>query len=377
MQIIDRYMLRQFIQVFIICFCSLTGLYIVFDAFTNLDEFTKAADKEGNLLVVLGGFYTYRAIYFFDRTSGILALTASMFTVTWIQRHNELTALSAAGIANGRVIRPVIIAVMLIALGAAVNRELVIPRIAQELSRDPNNLTGANGRELMPDYDRETDVLFRGQQWYGNEKKITEPSFLLPEGLDVYGKGLSAAEAFYQPATADHPGGYLFRQVRQPAGIASRPSLSLGKQVILITPQDAKWLKPDECFLVSNFDFDQLTAGKRSRQFSSTWQLIRGLRNPSLDYGAGVRVTIHSRFVQPLLDTTLLLLGLPLILKRENRNVFLAIGMCVGLVTVFMLVVLCCQTLGSIYFLSPAMAAWLPLMIFTPCAALMIDPLLQ
>ena len=52
--------------------------------------------------------------------------------------------------------------------------------------------------------------------------------------------------------------------------------------------------------------------------------------------GADVRVAIHSRVTQPLLDITLLFLGLPLVLSRENRNMYLAIGMCVGVVIAFM-----------------------------------------
>ena len=41
MTIIDRYLLRQFLQTFLICYLSLTGLYIVFDAFTNLEDFLR------------------------------------------------------------------------------------------------------------------------------------------------------------------------------------------------------------------------------------------------------------------------------------------------------------------------------------------------
>ena len=54
---------------------------------------------------------------------------------------------------------------------------------------------------------------------------------------------------------------------------------------------------------------------------------------------------------------------------------FLAIGLCVGLVVGFVLVVAACQYLGSIYWLEPALAAWLPLMIFIPSAVAMCEPL--
>ncbi len=47
MRIIDRYLLRQFVQTFLICFLSLVGIVIVFDLFTNLDEFVEAGKANG------------------------------------------------------------------------------------------------------------------------------------------------------------------------------------------------------------------------------------------------------------------------------------------------------------------------------------------
>lgn len=378
MRIIDRYLLRQFLQVFMICFCSLTGLYIVFDAFSNLDEFMQYAEGNGNLLALMGQFYAFRSIFFFDRTSGVLALTAAMFTVTWIQRHNELTALAAAGIANRRVVMPVIVAAIAISLCAALVRELVIPRLSEELSRTPSDLLGSAGQELQPRYDNNTDILIRGEATIAAQKRIVEPTFLLPPSLNYWGKNLSAENAYYEPPRDGRPGGYLFDKVREPAAIATLESISLAELPVVITPRDAAdWLKPNQCFVVSEVDFDQLAGGRNWRQFASTWQLITGLRNPSLDYGADVRVAIHARFVQPFLDCTLLFLGMPLIMRRDNRNVFLAVGMCVVVVSVFMLVVFGMQHLGAIYLIDPALAAWLPLMIFVPVAVTISEPFRQ
>jgi len=378
MRIIDRYLLRQFLQVFLICFCSLTGLYIVFDAFSNLDDFMQHAEGGGGLLTLMGQFYAFRAIFFFDRTSGVLALTAAMFTVTWIQRHNELTALAAAGIANRRVVMPVVFAAITISLSAAVVRELVIPRLSEELSRTPSDLMGKAGQELQPRYDNNTDILIRGVATVAARKQIVAPSFLLPPSLNYWGKILSAENAYYQPPQDGRPSGYLFDKVQQPAEIATLESIRLADLPVVITPRDAAdWLKPDQCFVVSDVDFDQLAGGRNWRQFASTWQLILGLRNPSLDYGADVRVAIHSRMVQPFLDCTLLFLGLPLIMRRDNRNVFLAVGMCVVVVSIFMLVVFGVQHLGAIYLIDPALAAWLPLMIFIPVAVYMSEPFQQ
>ena len=81
--------------------------------------------------------------------------------------------------------------------------------------------------------------------------------------------------------------------------------------------------------------------------------------------------------VQPFLDVTLLFLGLPLVLSRQTRNVFIAIGLCVLVVSVFVLLTLAFQHLGATYLLDPALAAWLPLMVFIPVAVNMAHAMWQ
>ena len=90
MLILDRYLLRQFVQIFLICFISLVGLYIVIDLFGNIDDFLRKAGTHGKLWAIIGEYYAYRSIGFFNQTSGILALIAAMFTVALFQRYNEL-----------------------------------------------------------------------------------------------------------------------------------------------------------------------------------------------------------------------------------------------------------------------------------------------
>lgn len=374
MTIIDRYLLRQFVQVYVICWISLTGLYIVFDAFSNLDEFMRYSEKGDSLLALMGSFYAYRSIFFFDRTSAILAMTSAMFTVTWIQRHNELTALMAAGISRRRIVVPVIAAAVTISVLAALSRELVMPGIRSELSRDAKDLKGDLPQPIRSRYDNLTDILFEGQFAVTATEQIHRPSFRLPESIDGEGRRLMAEDCFYQGARGARPAGYWFRGVTHPLDLLKSPSLELHGRPIVITPaSEPRWLQPDECFVVSELSFEQLMGGRGWRQFSSTPALVAGLRNRSLDFGADVRVAIHSRVVQPFLDVTLLFLGLPLVLSRENRNMFMAVGLCLALVAGFMTVVLACQYLGTSLLISPALASWLPLMVFAPAAVAMYD----
>jgi lipopolysaccharide export system permease protein len=100
---------------------------------------------------------------------------------------------------------------------------------------------------------------------------------------------------------------------------------------------------------------------------------MTGLSNSALDFGADVRVAIHARIVQPILDVTLLFMGLPIVLRRERGNMFVAIGLCTLVVIGFMMVGIGCQYLGSSYLVEPALAAWLPLMLFVPAGVALYD----
>ena len=377
MLILDRYLLRQFVQIFLICFISLVGLYIVIDLFGNIDDFLRCAGDHGKLWAIIGAYYGFRSIGFFNQTSGILTLIAAMFTVALFQRYNELTALQAAGIAKWRIIKSIVAAVVVMSALAAANRELIIPSIRDRLSETNNaqNLSGESGKEMHPICDNKTDILFRGKQVITKRQQIDKPSFAMPDRLGDYGKQFVATSAFYLPADKNHPSGYLLKGMLQPKSLATKPSLDLNNEPVVLTPHDYPWLNPDECFVTSGITFEYLASAADWRLNASLCELVDGLRNPSLRFGADVRVAIHARIVQPFLDITLLFLGLPLVLSRYNRNLFFAIGLCVVVVVGFYVVVLACQWLGSSYIISPALGAWLPLIIFVPAAVAMSQPL--
>ena len=108
MRILDRQRYWAFFKAYFICYVSLVGLYIVIDAFSNLDEFTKRAEGVVELLTVMGRYYLVHQARYFDLLGGVISMMAAIFTVTWMQRNNEQLAMLAAGISTHRVIRPVL-----------------------------------------------------------------------------------------------------------------------------------------------------------------------------------------------------------------------------------------------------------------------------
>jgi lipopolysaccharide export system permease protein len=375
--LIDRYITRAQLNAFVIVFISLAGLYFVFDAFTNLDEFGAHAAKTGSLAKVLAAYYGYRLIWFFDATSPVISLASAMFALSWLERHNEITALLAAGVTRWRIARPTILFAAAVSLVAAGNREFVIPRIRQAFARNAQDLAGETPQTFEARYDHRTEILFRGKHAQASLCRIDSPSLLMPPQLADFGTQIDAAEAVWKPADDAHPAGFLLDGVREPADIDSLESLEAHGRPVVLTRSGASWLGPRQCFVVSDVTFEQLIGSTNWSQYSSTYELVRAIANPSLGLGVDVPLRVHSRFTSPFLDLCLLMLGVPLVLGPSRRGIFLAVGMCVGMTVLFFVTVMGSHALASGDLLSPSLGAWLPLLILAPLAAWRGQPMWQ
>ncbi len=177
MPIYDRYLLQLFVKVLLVCFFSITGLYVVIDACNNLDEFLNYGRRMGGVLPVLTDYYSARVPWFFDQISGLLTLIASMFAVTWLRRTNEMTALQAAGISAVRITRPLLAAAVVVSLLAAANREVVIPQVRDKLTRNAQNWLGEAGRPVEPVTDNRSGILISGRHVIAAEQRIEQATF--------------------------------------------------------------------------------------------------------------------------------------------------------------------------------------------------------
>ncbi len=373
--LIDRYIGRAQLHAFVIVFVSLAGLYFVFDAFTNMEEFITHAAETGSLGRILASYYGGRIVWFFDATSPVITLASAMFALSWLERHNELTALLAAGVPRWRIARPVIVFAALVSLLSAANRELLLPKIREAFARNAQDLDGTAIQPFESRYDHRTDILFRGRGVRSGTATIEAPSLLMPPQLGEYGSQITAQRAVWRAATADRPAGYLLKRVQEPVDVDRLPPLTLGGEPVLLTRSTAAWLEAGECFVVSEVTFEQLIGSANWSQYSSTAELVRAIGNPSLGVAGELPLRVHARFTAPLLDLALLLLGIPLVLGPIRRGVFAAVGGCVGMTVVFFLVVMGSHAMALADALSPSLGAWLPLLILGPLAAWAAEPM--
>ena len=83
MKIVDRYIFWKFFRIFVLCYVSLVGLYVVFDLFTNFDDFAKAKAPLLRLATSIAEYYFVNSFVFIDMIFPFLTLLAAMAATAW------------------------------------------------------------------------------------------------------------------------------------------------------------------------------------------------------------------------------------------------------------------------------------------------------
>src|SRR5262249_41570410 len=120
-------------------------------------------------------------------------------------------------------------------------------------------------------------------------------------------------------------------------------------------------------------DFETITRDRKWYQWATTWRIMEELNKPDSIRLADMAVAFHMRLTRPVLGMILVFLGLSVILRDQNRNIFISAGMCLGLCAFFFAACFACQQLRTNDIVSPALAAWMPVMFFGPLAFVLFD----
>ena len=367
---VDRYILRNFFRTLLLWYLCLVGLYVVFDLFTNFEDVLSSGKIGGNIVLSIGRYYFFKTFQFFDVLVSLLIMISAMITISTMIRHNEMIPLLASGISQLRIIMPIIGAAVLVIFLAMACRELLLPNFLSDiLAKNPGEVGQNHGTTIEGMTDMKTGLKLGGGRAFWSAKTIIEPRFTLPNGLVKFNRNVEAQSAQYLPATKDHPAGFLLQNVVAPQELLSHESILIKNEAFILTSvSDPDWIEPTDCFVVSGVTFNQLAGGAAWRQYGSTRELVEGIRNPSLELTTQVDSVVHSRVTQPILDFTLLLLGLPIILTKSDRNVFKALGIGTLLIIAFLAIQLISKEVGISY-QQPVMGVWFPLILFIPVAA--------
>ncbi|MCH7526182.1 MAG: LptF/LptG family permease [Planctomycetes bacterium] len=363
MTILDRYILRGLIVNYLITLAIMLSLYLVLDLFFNIDEFTESGEGVLSILGNIAGYYKAHSLLYFAQLSGVIMLFACMATLARMRRANELIAVLTSGVSLYRVAVPVLAFGLLTTVLWYVDTEVLIPSVGHELARRHEDASGSKARGVW--FLVDTDgALLSARRFFPRAQRMEQLLILHRDESGALVKVIEADAAQWKPIPG-HPAGGVWKLER---GIERRR-----------VRRDDRFGSGHEEFEVPVSQYagalDPAAIEMRQSQqwisyLSSSKLSALGERDPSLLNQ--IRQVKHTRFTTPLVHLLMLLLGLPFFLRRESANIVADAGKCLVVCGLCFLLAFAGENFVRPTTLS-ALPAWLPLIVFTPVAVILVD----
>jgi len=383
MKILDRYILKTYVASLVVVMAALMGIAILLDMAVSANKFL---DLKSNLpdagfwslVGRMADYYFYQAFYYFQLFAALALLVAAASAMVRLNRTRELTAMKAAGISLYRVLWPIILVGLLLDGFYIVNQEVILPRMAVELARDPDDIDlketfsvefvrdNENNILYAPIYDPETREM-RAEKKVFEDGSVTFPARVRIFLRDSQYRALGTIEA--ERATWDArlgawrlEGGVRLPPIRHASLVERVPEGPEGEPFPLYYTN----VGPDEILRHRNSDF---------YRYMSYSELKVLARDPMRGNRLQLEVAMHQHITNPVLNILILLLGLPFVAGREDRNYFIGIGLAVALVIGVFVVVFASTAFGNAGHVPPLWAAWIPVFLVLPPSILSMEML--
>jgi Predicted permeases len=352
MRLLARYLLRECLVPLGFCLAAFLMFWIASDLISSMQGLKEDKLKGSDIAL----YYFYKVPEFLPVAVPVALLLALLYALTNHARHNEITAMRAAGVSLWRISMPYFFIATVCAVGLFLMNELVAPtaveraediresRLRQrpgESRRFKKNFFFTNSREgrawHIGIYDRERAEMQQvALDWQFRDGSVQS---VFAE-LGVY---TNRAWTFYQVREMRRAPGPDATTVRSQTNMVSYPEISETPEIIR-----------SELSISERF-------AKEGRTRSANIPLraiadyLRLHPNPERSIRAWLYTKLHGRFAAPVTCLVVVLLAIPFAAGSGRRNVF--VGVAASIVIFFVYYIL--QQLGFAFAEAGRMPAWL------------------
>lgn len=352
MRLLDRYLLRELMIPLGYCLGGFFIFWASFDLLGNMDEYRELKLTFGDVVRL----YLIRTPELLVTVIPIALLLALLYALTTLARHQELTAMRAAGSHVWRLAAPYLaVGLLLTGLLFAIS-EVWAPRSLDAanaiLHRHSDEARGSDNSRWVH------DLVFlnerHGRQWiialYDRQTGTMYAPTVVWSAPEDGGRKLVASQAVYTN------GVWTFLNARQlrlnPQSLINTNKLAVAE--LTETPEQ----------IDSEIVFSALSAADATeRPHLSLRQILNYQRlHPDLEGETRAKLTtqLHARLAEPWTCLVVVLIALPFGMPAGRRNVFVGVAGSIFIAFSFFILLRFSLALGTGGYLPGVVAAWLP-----------------
>jgi lipopolysaccharide export system permease protein len=368
MRLLDRYLLRELFVPLSFCLGGFFIFWISFDLFSELDDF-----QENNVGAVdIAYYYLLQSPSFLRIVLPMGLLLAMLYTLTRHARHNEITAIRAAGIGLWRICLPYLGVGILASIALFILNERWAPEwagraqqiryadgAATSSKRVASQLGFVNARDgrrwMIERYDLEGDQMYHPQvHWYdadGRQRSVYAEHGIYTNGGWVF---LNAREYFDVG---------LGNRLLQPTLVTNALEMTMLDE----NPAQIRsevWISKRLSSLADTKEADV--------PLSVILNYLRLHPNPDEEVAPWIYTMMYGRLASPWTCLVVVLIAVPFAGATGRKNLFVGVASSIGICFAFFVLEQFSIALGAGGHLPPLLAAWLPNALFSAIALVLI-----
>ncbi len=340
MSLLTRYILRRFWSIAVFTLMASVAIFITVDLMENLDKFI---DTETGWQTIVRYYLLYIPQIAYLITPVVMLLT-TVFSLGSLVRTSEVTAMKAGGISPGRILRLLALQGLLVSVGVFYLGETLVTDTAGER----NEIYQTCIKKRPPTLRQNS-----GHVYFQND---SSSMFSLDNFNLEQNEGRRAVFLQFDGSTVSHR--------------LDAERISLRDSVWTMYDVDERWLAPRNRLLhhevlavpelqLNPYDIQSLRSVPEEMNYSELGGLIARLRQ------AGARITrwqvdAQIKLASPFANLMIILLGVPLALRRNRGGLVKGLGLSLLLCFLYYGMQVVLRNMGYKELLGPEAAAWLP-----------------
>lgn len=358
MKIIDRYIVREFIQPFFYCLIVFISLYIIIDLFSHLEDIV----KEHVDIIVLLQYYAAFLPIIFVRTAPVAALLSTLYVLGNLNKYNEVTALKASGLNIWRLAMPFFYLGLILSVATLTINDRVVPKanlISTTVQENYLNKKDAGPEKKIVEniaiYGTHNRLIHVGK-FYEQDSLLKDITILEQDEDERVTAKIQAKEAQWIKDTWVFSGCVVYNFDRS-GRIIDEPYF-FKKMIIDIAEKPKDFLRRDA-----------------SAEFMSYRKLKKYIERLS---GSGAKIVqkllvdLHYKISFPFVSLVIIFLGIPFALCAQGTSKVANIGVCIVIGFFYYAIEALSLALGKRGTMSPFLATWFANFIFTTVALMLM-----
>lgn len=341
----SRYVVRQFLGIFIPILASFILLGVIVDFFDRLDILL----RHNATASAAARYFLFKIPLMITQVTPAAVVTAVLLSFGLLSRHNEIVALRAGGVSLGQTALPVIGMAVLISAATLVWNETVVPYCTHQFQLINNiEIRKRALRGILS----EREIWYHGAEGFYHINHVNRT-----EGI-VYGLIIYRLDQDF----------LLQRVIEIPKAqwLGDRWQITHAvERQLTADPPTIRPLTPDQISLPENLeDFIEVQREPEELSFLVLQQWIRELGDKGID-ATEYLVDLHLKLALPFASTVLAMVAIPIsgrVRRHPSMAAIIGLGLAVG--AAYWVTFGMASSIGRNSILPPVVAAWAANVIF-------------